>query len=119
MPALVALLLLVAGFGRYAGARAALDAAARDAARAASLERSVPQARATAAEVARAAMAAEALGCSSTEVATDTAAWGPGGSVAVELTCTLRLSELALGLPGTTTVRARFVAPLDAYRGLR
>lgn len=115
---LVVFLLIVVAFGRITSAEGELGAAVRDAARAASLERTPEAARAAAEAAATASLGGEGLACRSHEIAVDTSRFGAGGDVAVELTCTVGLGDVALlRLPGEKTLRARFVAPLDPYRG--
>ena len=106
-------LIAVAG-GRYVSAEGMTQAAARDAARAASMERSAATARAAADDALDAAQTASG-DCSAT---TSTASFGRGGSVDVEVRCRVGLSDLGLVfLPGATTISARATAPVDTLRG--
>ncbi|MGF1645856.1 MAG: TadE/TadG family type IV pilus assembly protein [Kineosporiaceae bacterium] len=112
-PLLVAFLMLVAAFARYVAVEGEVEAAAREAARAASLERSAPAAAGSAERTAAAALppgarcTAPALGGSFTE----------GGVVTVELSCRVDLSDLGLlGLPGSITLTGTSAAPLETYR---
>jgi Flp pilus assembly protein TadG len=117
-PILIALLLFTVGLGRMAHARGQVDGAAREAARAASLERS-PQAAKTAGEqAARALLAGEHITCATLSVAVDVSAYRPGGLVTARVTCRASLSGLGLsGLPGSKSFEATAVAPLENYRG--
>jgi Flp pilus assembly protein TadG len=111
-PVLVAFLLLVVAFGRYVTTRGDVEAVARDAVRAASLERTPGAAQAAA----NAAVAAGLRrgGCSPAALS---GAFTAGGTITVEVECAVPLSDLGLiGLPGSVTVRGSSAAPLDTYR---
>lgn len=112
-PVLVAFMLLVVAFGRYVAVRGEVEAASRDAVRAASLERELSAAQAAAGRTTNASLGGqwncEAVGLSGDFVA--------GGTIEAELACRVPLDDLGLlGLPGTVTVRASSSAPLDIYR---
>lgn len=118
-PVLVVLLLFVVLLGRLTSARADVDAAARDAARAAAIARSGTDARTRAGAAAEATLTANGVTCRRLTVAVDTADFTPGGTVAANVSCVVDLSDLAgLRVPASRTVAARFVAPVDLYRGL-
>jgi Flp pilus assembly protein TadG len=117
-PLLVMLLLLAVGVGRLVTARADVDGTARAAARAASIRRDPGSADRAARQMAVATLAERHLTCRQLDLTTDTQAFRAGGWVAVELSCTVDLSQLTLlGLPGSRTIQARFVEPLDNFRG--
>lgn len=117
-PAIVVLLLFAVGAGRLAQARAEVDAAARDAARAASIARSPEAASAEGISAAQATLEEGGVTCRDLAVAIDTAGFAPGGSVGATVTCTVDLGDLTLlRVPGSRTVSAHFVHPLDTYRG--
>ena len=119
-PVLIAFLLLVVALGRLGQARADVDGAARDAARAASIARSVSSAQPGASEAAASALAERGVTCRSLGVNLQAAEFAPGGSVAVEVSCDVSFADLSLlRLPGTKTVSARSVAVVDLYRGTR
>lgn len=116
-PLLLLLMLLVVALGRMATARADVDGAARDAARAASIARSLDSADRSARDAAAATLAERGVTCRSLDVVVDTSGFAPGGWVAAEVTCHVGLADLSLlRLPGTRAVHARFVAPVDALR---
>jgi Flp pilus assembly protein TadG len=120
-PVLLALLGLVIAAGRTSIAQGSVDAAARDAARQASLALSPAAARDVGGASARAALARDGLDCTALTVYVDTSQFGypPGqpASVRAYVRCTVPLSDLALpGLPGTTTLTDEFTSPLDLYR---
>ena len=112
-PVLMAFVLLVVAFGRYVAVRGDIDAAARDAARAASLQTSQGAGAAEARRTVAASLDDDTT-CSGVDVGGQ---WGPGGEVEVRLTCRVDLSGLGLiGLPGSVGVAADSAVPLDPYR---
>ena len=117
-PALLLALLFVVALGRLGEARADIDAAAAQAARAASIARTPAGARIAAANAASAALGARSLPCASLDVVVDTAAFRPGGQVVVDLTCTVPLDRLSgVGLPGAKRLQATAVSVVDIFRG--
>jgi hypothetical protein len=118
------LVLVVWLFGVYALRLAVvngdIEAAARDAARSASIARSAAGARAAAAASAATSLAGSGRVCRSLRVAAGTADFRPGGTVSVTVTCAIRLADLApLALGGAKEVRQTYVAPVDPYLGVR
>ncbi|MGW4796687.1 TadE family protein [Nonomuraea sp. NPDC004297] len=119
-PALIALLLMVIGLGRVTLAHSALDAAARDAARQASITRDPGTARSAAVISARAALAREGLACAPS-VNVDTAGLstplGRPAAVTAHVSCKVQLADLAIpGIPGSKTITSSFTSPIDPYR---
>ncbi|WP_136193860.1 TadE/TadG family type IV pilus assembly protein [Actinomyces procaprae] len=115
-PALLMIVMLVVAAGRWVSAEGMTQAAARDAARAASMERSAGMAASAAAASLAAADTANAE-CSS---ATDVSDFSRGGTVKVTVSCRVRLADLGLVfLPGTTTVTSSSISPVDTWRGTR
>ncbi|MBW3069585.1 pilus assembly protein TadE [Actinomyces sp. 432] len=115
-PALLMIVMLVVAAGRWVSAEGMTQAAARDAARAASMERSAGMAASAAAASLAVADTANAE-CSS---ATDVSGFSRGGSVKVTVSCRVRLADLGLVfLPGTTTVTSSSISPVDTWRGTR
>lgn len=118
-PVMIALLCFVVGLGRIADAGAQVTGAARDAARAASLQRDPAAARSVAQDTAAADVHAAGLDCRNLSVVTDTSGFTAGGVVRVQVRCTAELSGLALaGLPGAKTMSATAAAPIDSYVGV-
>ena len=120
-PALLALLGLLVMAGRVAIASNSVESAADEAARSASISRTAAGARVAAGEGARRSLSGQGLQCSAVRVDVDTAGFGvPVGlpaQVRATVTCVVRLSDLALlGFPGSRTVTATAVSPLDTYR---
>jgi Flp pilus assembly protein TadG len=120
-PALLGLLGLLIVAGRVAIASNSVEAAADEAARSASISRTAGGARAAAEEGARRSMGEQDLKCSVVSVDVDTSGFavpvGVPAQVRATVTCDVRLADLALpGFPGSRTVTATAVSPLDTYR---
>lgn len=120
-PGLLLLIGLLTVAGRVNSANAAVEQAATDAARTASLARTAASADQLARQHAQQTLAAQGLACVSTTVHVDTSDFGsaPGqpGTITATVTCPVRLSDLALpGLPGTRTVTHTAVSSLDTFR---
>ncbi len=117
---LLGLLGLVVAAGRTSLAQGSVDAAARDAARQASIAFTPTAAVSAGSASATAALRQDGLACAAV-VSIDTSGFlAPPGQPAMvwaTVTCTVALAGLALpGLPGHLTMRARFGSPLDTYR---
>jgi Flp pilus assembly protein TadG len=120
-PVLLALIALVIAAGRSSVARGSVDAAARDAARQASLARSPGEARIAAELSAQAALRQDGLDCTPA-VSVDTVGFsvplGHPAEVSATVSCQVPLSDLVVpGLPGSVTLSYTFSSPLDPYRG--
>jgi Flp pilus assembly protein TadG len=114
-PALIALMLLVAGLGRIAHARGEVDGAAADAARSASLQRNSVTAKLVGSDAARAYLGPGA--CRSLATRIDTAALRPAGFVTAHVSCVASFAGLGLaGFPGSRTFAATATVPITAYR---
>lgn len=104
-------LLIVAG-GRLVQRQGEVDSAARDAARAGSLQRSFGAASSAAAAMAHASLPNS--GCTTSLAGSNFVA---GGQVTATVACRVDLSDIGLpGLPGSVTVTGRSASPLDVYR---
>lgn len=120
-PILLALLSLVIAAGRTTVAQGSVDAAARDAARQASIALTPAAAQTAGLVSARAALRQDGLDCSPA-VVIDTSQFtsvpvGLPAAVTAVVSCAVPLANLALpGLPGTAHLSARFTSPLDTYR---
>jgi Flp pilus assembly protein TadG len=116
-PLLILFVLFIVGLGRLAHARAMVNDAAAQAARAATLQYLDPaQAAAAAQQTAAAALASAGLACASQSTSVDTGSDHPGGTITVTLTCHVDLSrEIAAGFPGSQTLTATFTSPVDTY----
>ncbi|MEU8088631.1 TadE/TadG family type IV pilus assembly protein [Micromonospora sp. NPDC049101] len=120
-PAILALFAGAVIGGRVNLARQALEAAAYDAARTASLARSGSEANAQALVAANSTLDAQGLSCTDVDVVVSTAGFGvPVGqpaTVTATVNCTATFSDVALpGMPGTVPLAASFTSPLDTYR---
>lgn len=119
-PVLIVLLLFVVAGGRLADARAQVDAAARDAARAGTLARSAAGAERAGKEAADSRLHDAGVECRSLLVQVDATRFAPGGTVAATVTCTVDLGDLTLlAVPGSRSVTATAAEPVDVYRGVR
>jgi Flp pilus assembly protein TadG len=114
-PVLVVFMLMVVAFGRLVWVKGQVEAATRDAARAASIARSFDEATGEAEGVVDAQLNGRATCDAPTFPDTDFAA---GGVVTVRLQCHVSYSQLGLlGLGETgTDVVAESSAPLDRFR---
>jgi Flp pilus assembly protein TadG len=118
---LLVLLGLAIASGWVAVAGGAVEEAARDAARQASIARDADTAQARAIEAAHATLANQGLACASLRVRVDTSGFavpvGRPARVGATVTCVADLSRLAVpGLPGRRALTATFTSPLDTYR---
>jgi Flp pilus assembly protein TadG len=113
----VGLLLFAVLCGRLVSAQLDLNAAARSAARAASLARTVPAAQADAQQAALDTLAAHGVTCAQPTITVETGGLQPGGAVTVTVSCVVPLADLALiGVPGSRTVSATSTSPVDRWR---
>jgi len=119
VPGLVLTLALILALGLLSEARSDVDDLAWEAARAASLTRSAPEAHAAAHGVVATSQGRERRACPDPEMTVDLTRFQPGGAVAVVVTCAVRLSRLGVPFPADARVRSRAVAPLEPYRALR
>lgn len=118
-PLIVVLLLFTAAGGRLAAAKGDVQAAAVDAARAATIARDPVTATAVAGQAAQDSLASGIAPCASTDTSVDLARFVPGGTVTVQVTCQVLLADLGLlGLPGTRAVTGAATAPVDRFRGM-
>lgn len=112
-PVLMGFVMLIVAFGRYVAVQGDIDAAARDAARSASLQTSA----AAADSAARSSVAAsldDLTTCTTVDVG---GTWESGGDVVVRLECSVSMSGLGLiGVPYRVNVDAESSVPLDPYR---
>ncbi len=120
-PVFVLLLGLLVMAGRVALAGTSVEQVAEEAARSASIARTAAGARRAAEEGAIRALAEQGLRCAQIDVALDVGGFavpvGLPAQVRATVTCVVALSDLALpGFPGSRTVTATAVSPLDTYR---
>lgn len=120
-PGLLAVLAAVIAGGRITIAHGTVQAAARDAARQASIARTPATARRQATASADATLTASDLHCTRRHITVTTTGYavpvGRAATVTATVTCTVDLADIAApGLPGATTLTADFTSPLDTYR---
>jgi Flp pilus assembly protein TadG len=120
-PVILFFLGLVIAAGRTSVAQGSVAAAARDAARQASISLTPAAAETAALSSAQAALGQDGLNCDPV-VRVNVAGFGvPVGepaTVQATVTCRVSLSNLLVpGMPGSRTLRATFTSPLDPYRG--
>ncbi|MBQ0905749.1 TadE/TadG family type IV pilus assembly protein [Micromonospora sp. U21] len=134
-PAFIALMVLAGVAGRSAVAAEVVEAAAHDAARAASISRSADAARTAAREAARKQLDWRGLACTNdldptfsgsvagNPVSFDDAFSSPVGedaTVTVEISCLVSFKDISLdvvpGMPTDNRITASFTSPLDRYR---
>ena len=120
-PVIFILIALVVAAGRTSIAQGSVDAAARDAARQASISLTPGAAQAAAQSSAQAALSGDGLDCHP-KVHVDTTQFtevptGLPASVTATVRCQVPLSDLVVpGLPGSRTLWFSFSSPLDPYR---
>jgi Flp pilus assembly protein TadG len=121
-PAVLALIGVAIVGGRIQVSGAAIETAAHDAARAASISRTAAQARTAAHAAADATLTQTGLHCARLTVAVDTAGFaipvGQPATVSADVTCVVGFADLVAvdGLPGGKRLHARFTSVLDNYR---
>ncbi|MFZ3475762.1 TadE/TadG family type IV pilus assembly protein [Streptomyces sp. 4.24] len=120
-PLMLMLLCTAIAGGRIVISGAKIDAAAEDAARAASISRTASGAQAEAAEAATRSLNDQGIRCASTNVTVDTAGLavplGQVATVTVTISCTVPLADLLLpGVPGSRTLTSTFTSVVDAFR---
>lgn len=119
-PVLLFVLGLVVAAGRTSIAQGSVDAAARDAARQASISLTPGAAQAAALSSAKAALGRDGLDCNPV-VTVNTAQFsvpvGEPATVTATVSCQVPLSDLLVpGLPGSRTLQFTFTSPLDPFR---
>jgi len=119
-PVILFVLGLVIAAGRTSVAEGSVAAAARDAARQASISLTPAAAQSAALASASAALSQDGLSCVPVVHVNVTGFGVPVGepaTVQARVTCTVSLSSLLVpGMPGSRTLRATFTSPLDPYR---
>ena len=121
VPAFLLFVLLIVYAGRLTVTRQAVEAAASEAARSASIARTVGQAQRDGITGAASSLRNQGLRCASQQVIVDTSGFaapvGTAATVSATVTCVVDLSDLALpGVPGSRTLTATRTSPIDTYR---
>lgn len=120
-PALLLIVSVLVFCGRVAIAGQAVQQAADEAAREASISRDQGEANAHAAKAARSTLSQQGLDCVVMQVSVDTrgfsAPLGRNSTVTAKVSCPVRIGDLSIpGMPGTRTVTATSVSPIDTWR---
>ncbi|RMB57038.1 TadE/TadG family type IV pilus assembly protein [Tessaracoccus antarcticus] len=120
LPVLLLVVGLVIVLGRSALAEQAVGAAAANAARAASMERTIPGATASATTTARVSLGESSITCAHQSVSVNAAglASAPGvpASVSVTVTCQVIFKLSLPGFPSQSDVSATRSSPVDTFR---
>ncbi|MGW1768227.1 TadE/TadG family type IV pilus assembly protein [Streptomyces sp. NPDC002073] len=120
-PLILMLLCTAIAGGRIVTSGAKIDAAAQDAARAASISRTYGAAQSEASAAAARSLDDQGIQCASTSTSVDSSGLavplGQVGTVTVTISCTVPLSDLLLpGMPGSKTLTSTFTSVVDAFR---
>ncbi len=121
VPAFVLFVGLIILGGRTAMTHGAVESAAADAARSASIARTSTDAQKDAQDAARSSLSNQQIHCLSVVVTVDTSDFsnpvGEAGAIAVTVQCRLDLSDLSVpGAPGSRVISATMTSPLDTWR---
>lgn len=121
VPAFLLFIALIIAGGRLAIAGQAVEAAATEAARSASIARTQSTAHSSALSGAISSLANQKLECASRTVSVDSSGFaspvGTPATVTATVTCVVYLSDVAVpGLPGSKTITATMTSPIDTYR---
>ncbi|WP_258037145.1 MULTISPECIES: TadE/TadG family type IV pilus assembly protein [Streptomyces] len=114
-PMMIFFILLLVAFGQQVAGRSAVDGAARDAARAGSLERSGAAANAAASRVARDQLADICTDVDVFRASGSDTSHAPGTIYSVSVRCEIRGLKL-LGVPAGPSVTGTSASPIDPYR---
>lgn len=121
LPAFALFVGLIIFGGRTATTHSAVESAAADAARSASIARTSSEAKSDATAAARASLANQDIHCLSVNVVINVSDFakpvGQPGAVAATVQCLLDLDDLSVpGVPGSRLVKATITSPLDTWR---
>ena len=121
LPAFVLFVGLIIFGGRTATTHSAVESAAADAARTASIARAPSDARHDATTAAQASLANQHIHCLSVDVSVDVSDLakpaGQPGTVTATVECLLDLADLSVpGVPGSRIIKATSSSPLDTFR---
>lgn len=121
LPAFVLFVGLIIFGGRTATTHQAVESAAADASRSASIARTRSEAQEEARDAARASLANQQIHCLSVDVTVDASDFGKPagelGTIAVTVQCRVDLSDLSVpGVPGNREIKATMSSPIDIWR---
>lgn len=122
LPAFLLFVSLIIAAGRVQIAHQAVDAAAAEAARAASISRTAGEAQQVGTVSGQQALTNQHLACDPATISIDTTGFSvPVGSpaqVSANVVCVVDLGDVAIpGLPGSITITSQAQSPLDVFRG--
>jgi len=118
-PLLLIVIVLMVALGRIDSAQGDVESAAQAGVQAAAVQADGAAAQRQAATVATATLAGAGLTCLAPQITTDTSHFVAGGSVSVSVTCVTSLADVSVpGMPGSKTLSARAVAPIDEFRSV-
>lgn len=120
-PAMMLFVALIVFGGRVAVAQQAIQVAANDAARSASIERTQAEAEAASRRSAETSLASQGVTCDSHTVGVDTGGFSAGlgekADVRADVSCEVSMGSLTLpGVPGSVRVSKSATSPIDSYR---
>lgn len=119
-PGMILLLAMIIVAGRYAVAHQAIEGAASQAARAASLARDLGFAADRAEAVAAASLSDSGLHCASVDVSVDTSGFasavGTPASVSATVTCVVDIAGFSVPGIGSQTLSSTHSSAIDTYR---
>lgn len=121
LPAFMLFVGLIIFGGRTATTHSAVESAAAEAARTASIARTASEATQNAKAAAQASLTNQDIHCLSVTVPVDVSAFaktvGEAGSVSATVQCLLDLADLSVpGVPGSRLIKATRSSPLDTWR---
>lgn len=118
VPLLTIVVVVVLFTGRVVEANNTVQAAAHEAARAATLTGNTADAANAAQAIAAANLNAGGLACRTLSVVPDLSRFYAGGTVTVTVTCTADFADMDLiGVPGSRSFTASAIEVIDTYRG--
>lgn len=120
-PAMVAFVALIVFGAQVSLAQQAVQVAANDAARSASIERTQGAAQASSHRSATASLTSQDVDCTNVRVNVDASgfatALGESATVGASVTCTVSMGSLSmLGIPGHMDISREASSPIDSYR---
>jgi len=121
VPAFALFVGLIIFGGRTATTHQAVETAAADAARAASIERTSSAAKSKAIAAATTSLSNQGIDCLDIDVTVDASQFsrsvGEAATVAVTVQCRLDLSDLSVpAVPGSRQIKATMTSPIDTWR---
>ncbi len=122
LPAFLMFVSLIIAAGRVQIAHQSVDAAATEAARAASISRTAGEAQTAGTLSGQQALANQDLACNPPTISIDVSAFtvpvGQPAQVSASVVCVVDLGDVAIpGLPGSITITSQAQSPLDVFRG--